>query len=205
MKANSVSQQQGELVVELYKSLRGEAASYVEKVPGLWLQKFILLGTMLAFLLTQKESLDVTGPVDQSELAFDVALVAVALLASLLDAKILEYGLHARAISHFLETEFSQVDVLARWEATLWGYSSNEFDVGLVRMRSATTVLVTVLPTMLVIALVSVLIYVRRENSIALGGGAVACVAYIIVTAYVWRKVWPSDAQGRGRRVEAEG
>ena len=41
-----------ELVVELYKSLRSEASIYIEKVPALWLQKFILVGALLAFLLS---------------------------------------------------------------------------------------------------------------------------------------------------------
>lgn len=43
--------------VELYKSLRAEGASYLEKVPALWLQKFTLLGAMIAFILMRHKEL----------------------------------------------------------------------------------------------------------------------------------------------------
>jgi hypothetical protein len=96
MQDDSIAAKREELVVELYKTLRSEASVYIEKVPALWLQKFILIGAMLAFLLTQKQSLDFIGEGDPAELAYDLALTSVPILACLLDAKILEYGLHAR-------------------------------------------------------------------------------------------------------------
>jgi hypothetical protein len=40
-----------DLDVELDKSLRAEASGYVEKVPTLWLQEFLLSGAVLAFLV----------------------------------------------------------------------------------------------------------------------------------------------------------
>src|SRR5262245_30908658 len=42
--------------LELYKSLRSESAMYIKEVPAIWLQKFILAGAMIAFLLTQHEA-----------------------------------------------------------------------------------------------------------------------------------------------------
>src|SRR5689334_7083050 len=42
--------------VELYKSLRAEEASYLEKVPDLWLQKFNLLGALILFSLVRLRS-----------------------------------------------------------------------------------------------------------------------------------------------------
>src|SRR5262245_39343222 len=144
MNADSASHDGEELVVELYKSLRAEVMNYLEKVPALWLQKFILIGFMSAFLLTRKDNLNFTGKGSGAEFGFDAALVAIALVACFLDAKMLEYALHARAISTFIEQEFTKVGVLSRWEKTLWGYSGNSFSRGIVRIRSATTVCVTV-------------------------------------------------------------
>jgi hypothetical protein len=195
MNANSASRGDEDLVVELYKSLRAEASNYIEKVPALWLQKFILIGLMLAFLLTRKGSLNFTGKGSGVELGFDAALIGIALLACFLDAKILEYGLHARAISTFIEEEFAHVRILPEWEKTLWGYGSNNFSRGIIRIRSATTVFVTVFPTVLVIILVSIVIYIRREVVMVLVSGLLISFAYIIATLIVWRRVWPSETK----------
>ena len=35
--------------LELYKSLRAEAAGYIEKIPALWSQKFLLVGATVTF------------------------------------------------------------------------------------------------------------------------------------------------------------
>ncbi|GAB3062520.1 hypothetical protein GCM10027053_26240 [Intrasporangium mesophilum] len=193
-KESPTTQQPPELVLELYKSLRSEASVYIEKVPALWLQKFILIGTLLAFLLTQKKSFDVIGAGDPAELAFDIALVAIVVIAGLLDAKIMEYGLHARVISRFIEDEFSSHAVIGRWEQTLWGYSDRQFQRNLVKLRSTTTVLVTVVPTVLIIVLDAVLIYGRRQDGWILIVGAVSCVVYVAATVVVVRGVWPASS-----------
>jgi hypothetical protein len=195
--ADSDSQDREELVIELYKSLRAEVSGYLEKVPALWLQKFILIGAMLAFLLTRKNTLNFIGKGNGEELGFDAALVAIVLLACFLDAKILEYSLHARAISAFIQDEFSDVGVLGRWEKTLWGYGSDRFARRLICIRSITTVIVTVLPTVLVIVLVSIVISIRRDAASVLAGGLLLSLAYIVVTIVMWRRVWPSEAQFR--------
>jgi len=195
MDADSASQDREELVVELYKSLRAETSNYFEKIPALWLQKFILIGLMLAFLLTRKGTLNLTGKGSGEEFGFDAVLVAIALLACFLDAKMLEYSLHARAISAFIEDEFTDIGMLARWEQTLWGYGGKSFARRIIRVRSATTVLVTVLPTVLVIVLVSIVIYIRRQTIDVLAGGLLISLAYIVVTIVMWRRVWPTEAK----------
>ena len=43
-----------DLEIELYRSLKQESASYIEKVPALWLQKFVLIGAIVAFIFTEK-------------------------------------------------------------------------------------------------------------------------------------------------------
>jgi len=192
MDADLTAAKRDELVVELYKSMRAEAIAYIEKVPALWLQKFILVGAMLAFLLTQKDSLDFIGEGDPAEATFDVALLTVPALACLLDAKMLEYGIHARIISSFIESEFSSVSQVRSWERTLWGYSDDSFRDRLTKIRSATTVLVTVGPTLLIIALGTALVSVRRQTGWILLGGAALCLFYIAVAVIVLLRVWPS-------------
>jgi len=181
----------GEFDLELYKSLRAESAVYLEKVPALWLQKFILIGGLLAFLLTQNESFEVVGDGDAADSAFDVALLAIPVLACLLDAKIMEYGLHARVISEFVENAFP-FERSKHWERTLWGYSDRHFERQLVKLRSATTVLVTVAPTTLIVMLDSILLYVRRENAWIMIAGVVFSLAYMSVAIFAVRMVWPS-------------
>jgi hypothetical protein len=197
MKAGSASQDHEDLKVELYKCLRTEASGYLDKIPALWLQKFVLIGLMLAFLLTRQSDLNFIGKTGGAESSFDIALVAVAILACFLDAKILEYALHARAISAFIEQEFADTGALPRWERTLWGYSSDKFIRRTVRIRSVTTVFVTALPTVLVIILVSIVIYIRREAMIVLIIGLLISFAYIICALAIWPRLWPNEARLR--------
>jgi hypothetical protein len=206
MKAGSASQYHESLEVELYKSLRSEASSYIGKIPALWLQKFVLIGLMLAFLLTRQSDLNFIGRAGGAESSFDAALVAITLLACFLDAKILECALHARAISAFIEHEFADTGALPRWERTLWGYSNNNFIRGIVRIRSGVTVFVTVLPAVLVIVLVSIAIYIRREAVIVLVIGVLISLVYITGTLIMWRRLWPNEAklQATERNQKAE-
>ena len=89
-------------------------------------------------------------------------------LACLLDARSYEYGLHARVISRFIEGEFP-FERTRRWERTLWGYSDHRFERQLVKLRSATTVLVTVAPTTLIVMLDAVLL--DRTSGERVGSG----------------------------------
>ena len=105
--------------VELYKSLRAEVASYVEKVPGLWLQKLTLCGGMIAFLITKHTEL--SAGMIKGRVLVGAAVLAVPVLAVLIDAKILEYGLHARAVSRFIRQHVEPASAAAKWEEYLWG------------------------------------------------------------------------------------
>ncbi|HEU4451964.1 MAG TPA: hypothetical protein VFR81_02855, partial [Longimicrobium sp.] len=102
------------LRLELYKSLRGEVTLYVEKVPGLWLQKFVLVGGMIAFLIGRHEDI---AAAEAGSLLMGAAILAIPVLAALLDAKILEYVLHARAVSRFIARHYESPRVLSDWEA----------------------------------------------------------------------------------------
>src|SRR3954465_6907065 len=101
MLRESTKPSESDLQFELYKSLRAELVGYVEKVPALWLQKFVLVGGVIAFIATHQ------GPLEGSDALLTAAIVAIPILSILLDAKIGEYGLHARVISTFIRTNFA--------------------------------------------------------------------------------------------------
>src|SRR5262245_26191885 len=103
--------------LELYKILKNESASYFDKLQALWLQKFILMGGLIAFVITSQDKFAPTT----KGIIVGAAIVSVPVLAALLDAKILEFSLHVRAISHFIEDHFGEPKTLSLWESTLWG------------------------------------------------------------------------------------
>lgn len=72
--------------LELYKSLRHEATRYVEKVPALWIQKFLLVGAVIAFLFANSDRLEDLSAGRELLVA---AVATIPILSLLLDAKIL--------------------------------------------------------------------------------------------------------------------
>lgn len=186
-----------EFTLELYKSLRSEVTSYVEKVPGLWLQKFVLVGSVIAFLIGKGENI---ARVSSGNSIMIAAIASVPILAMLLDAKILEYGLHARAISRFITTNFPDPSVLAKWESSLWGDEGDEEVISLVRFRSLTTVVVTAAPTAILILLSGLVISeITKATSLWLSLTGTVAFIYVVVNLYVWRRVW-SRARRRNKR-----
>jgi CRISPR/Cas system CMR-associated protein Cmr5 small subunit len=176
------------LTVELYKSLRTECASYIEKIPGLWLQKFTLVGATVAFIVTQGERLDTMT--SNSAMLNALAISIVPILAILIDVRTLEYGLHARAISLFISENFTAPEVLAKWEETLW-----RSDGGLspVVLRSLLSVIVTVVPTMgiTVLSLTMVGVLTQRvllSSVLAALVCAVYCAATVGAGVIIWRR-----------------
>jgi hypothetical protein len=86
---------------ELYKSLLEESKLYREKVSTIWLQKFTLLGGVIAFAVAHNK---ITTSVDQYLLR--AAIVALPVTAILLDIKLGEFGIHANVIDHFIKRHF---------------------------------------------------------------------------------------------------
>ncbi|HVG19287.1 MAG TPA: hypothetical protein VNI02_09545 [Blastocatellia bacterium] len=174
------------LQLELYKNLKQESAAYIEKVPALWLQKFILIGGIIAFIFTEKnvprENLDL----------LTLGVAAIPALALLLDAKILEYGLHARLISRFVSDTFRHDGVLSGWEELFWGISGPSKDLVLARIRSLTTVVVVVLPSCVIIILsAAVLGRLHGQFSLFVTVGMLVCGVYILLSVYIWNLIWP--------------
>lgn len=179
-----------DLRLELYKSLRAEVVGYVEKVPALWLQKFVLVGAVIAFILANSGKLTGSG----SGKLLIPAILAIPVLAVLLDAKIGEYGLHARAISRFIQGRFGD-SLAAEWEATLWGDQGYSEIISLVKVRSLMTAVVTATPTIILIIVAGLAVDEVRGSQppIFIYLAIVGAIAYIGGGIFMWRIVWPKQ------------
>jgi hypothetical protein len=181
--------------MELFKHLKGESSIFVQEIPKVWLQKFVLIGGVLFFILTNQN----IPNVGSSLVAFGV--IAIPVLALLLDAKILEFGLHSRLISRFLSDTFEDDAAVKGWEELLWGIKGPGRDLLIARIRSFTTVIVAVVPTCVIIILSSAIldrVYPMETPAFVIGGGII-CLAYLLFSVYIWRLVWP-----RGVRTSPE-
>lgn len=179
-----------DLSLELYKSLRAEGAGYIERIPGLWWQKFILVGVTVAFVFKNDAQLDdLSG--GQSAWVVIAAICLLPVLAVLVDARTLEYGLHARVISIFVARHFRDPQVLALWEHTMWSSRDN---FSLVVLRSAISVLVTIVPTMGITVLAAMLVGSLVGNvHLWLGIGLALCAVYLLSTVAVALLIWRRD------------
>jgi len=178
--------------LELYKSLRAEAVGYIEKVPAIWLQKFTLVGAVIAFLVINYKEIGGAAQGNPRNV-LGAAILAIPILAILLDAKAVEYSLHARAVSKFIQRGFASPAVLAAWEAVLWGDRGDREILRVVRLRSWMTSFVTTAPTILLMALSAVALDklyggIPRGYIVCL---AVLLAVYVIGGLYVWRLIWP--------------
>lgn len=188
-----------DLRLELYKSLRAEVVGYVEKVPALWLQKFALVGAVIAFILANRGELVGSGRL------LIAAILAIPVLAVLLDAKIGEYGLHARSVSRFIHGSFKD-SVVSEWESTLWGDQGDSETISLVKLRSLMTAVVTATPTIILIIVAGLAVdEVRASESPTFTYISIAgALAYILGGILMWRAVWPSR-RSRGKTAHNPG
>lgn len=177
-----------DLSLELYKSLRGEVAGYLEKIPAIWLQKLSLVGAIAGFLVVNIEKF---GDASQDGLLspLGAALMAIPVLAVLLDVKVAEYGLHSRIISKFIKRSFGN-PVLVAWESTLWG-DRGERDV---RLRSWMTGFVTAAPTILLIVLTWIALGKAYQSGVPAAysiGLVLLLIFYVLGGFFTWRGIWP--------------
>jgi hypothetical protein len=125
-----------------------------------------------------------------------LGVVAMPALALLLDAKILEYGLHARLISRFISDTFRYDGALSGWEELFWGISGPSKDLVLARIRSLTTVVVVILPTCVVITLsAAVLGRLHGQFSLFVTIGGFICGIYILLSVFIWNLIWPKAGE----------
>jgi hypothetical protein len=169
------------LKIELYKQLKQEASAYIEKVPALWLQKFTLIGAVIVFVLTGKV-------VDlQYNYLIGLGFVIIPFLALVLDAKILEFSLHARIISQYIAHTFNEPEAIPEWENLFWGRKGDPHEILLVRIRSFTTVAVQSIPTCLLIMVsCAILGKVWGNFSYCIGFGIIVSVIYLSLIVCMW-------------------
>ena len=178
---------EGQFDVELYKLLKAESASTGDKLQAIWLQKFILVGAVVAFVATTQEKLPQFG----RGLVVPAVAIAIPVLSALLDAKIMEFGMHATLISRFIRSRYSDIESVASWEAAFWGSVASPVDMALARIRSLTTVLTAVIPTMVVFLLSAVVLgSMTGQNPLCLSLGLGVCSIYAAVTWFSWNLVW---------------
>ncbi len=126
-----------------------------------------------------------------------LSVAAIPVIALLLDAKILEFGLHSRLISRFLSDTFQIDAAIVRWEELFWGIKGLQRDLLLARVRSFTTVIIVVVPTCVLIILSAAVLdqlYVMKfPVFISIGG--VVCVLYLLSSLYIWKLVWPQPKE----------
>lgn len=174
---------------ELYKSLRSEAAGFIEKAPGLWLQKFALAGGVIAFLIANHAEIASGG---SGEVIVGAAATLVPILAVLLDIKAFEYGFHARAISLFLADKYRSPAMLAEWEACLWGDGPLTRPVRLARIRNALAVVVTVVPTAALMCLAGIVVAESTKKwALCVGVACGLALLYLTAAVVVCRTLWP--------------
>lgn len=161
------------LQIELYKSLKTEAASYHDKLQSLWLQKLTLSGAVAGFFLAKPNVLSDSSVTT----AVMVSVILITLLAVVMDLKVVEYGAHVRVISDFIKNNFPEEPTVGKWEKALWG--CDEQSKVLVLLRSALTVLSAGLPTIALIAITSKLLNTSGAIREALIIGLCAAVIYL--------------------------
>jgi hypothetical protein len=176
------------LQAELYKHLKGESSTYIQEIPKIWLQKLILIGGIIAFIFTNR----IIPEAASHLIALGVAVIPI--VALLLDAKILEFGLHSRLISRYISDTFQNESALVGWEEFFWGIKGPaERDLWLARIRSFTTVIIVVVPTCVLIllsaAVLDRLYAMKFPLFISIGG--VVCLTYLLLSIYAWKLIWP--------------
>jgi hypothetical protein len=173
--------------LELYKILKSESSTYLDKLQALWLQKFILVGAVIAFLVTNREMLSGEG----YGIMVAAAIFTIPVLAALLDAKILEFSLYARSISRFIDSHFVTLPTVTQWERVLWGLEGAPEDLKIARVRHLMTVLVAIVPTIAIWLLASIALgQLTGQGSMWRSLGMVGGVPYALVTWLSWRIMW---------------
>ncbi|MCC9604246.1 hypothetical protein LOC67_27140 [Stieleria sp. JC731] len=178
----------------------GENAKYIEKVHQTWNQKLVIVGAMVAFNLVNQEAFAKGAP-----LPLQLVMLAVPVMCIMLDAHLLEKTLQARIISHFIIKEFEDRGTTPPWCKTFWSISdtsrskkpfhyllrfwrppkSGHTIDALVGMRSATTSIVSIVPTVLVILLAAYAIS-PKDRVFAFPVAGIISVIYFVVAYFVF-------------------
>jgi hypothetical protein len=172
---------QADYRLDVYKRLRDESWACIDHVPGLWLQKFVVLGATIAFMVQFQDQVQA-----YAGMAKPLALCSLPLVAALIDAKILEYTIQARLISQFIQEHYADIGLAISWERSVWGVSHNAF----ARYRSFTSLFVTMAPTMMLFVLAAGAA-ATAETALFIWTGAIGgIIIYLVLFSVVWRNIF---------------
>jgi hypothetical protein len=100
---------------------------------------------------------------------------------------------HARAVSRFIRQHVETASPAAKWEDYLWGDDGDAIGIRLVRLRSATTVIVTAVPTAGLIVLAGFVMGAISEHAtVWVGVSAALGLLYVAATIMFAVRIWPS-------------
>lgn len=122
-------------------------------------------------------------------------------MAVAIDFKVLEYGLHVRAILDFILNNFNDAPRAIAWEAALWGHGEQRATI-LALVRSALTIVSAAIPTVAVICVAALMFQAQGHGYfiyaasivIALYLGVMACAGWALFhkalksTRWIFRK-----------------
>ena len=172
--------------LELYRELKREGGGFYDKVQALWLQKFTLVGGVVAATLLNSEHLSALRTAAQLPWVLEAVIILVPLVAIVLDMKIAESLLNARVVSRFIVQEFPESPRLARWEELMW-LERDTHDALTVWARMVITIAAAALPTLaLIFAAAATLQAVSQRANWLMAGGALAALYVGAVVLIGW-------------------
>jgi hypothetical protein len=184
------NQEEG-FTLELYKGLQEEIRNAVDKVPNLWNQKLAITGTVVSFVILNRDKLEISSKHSAGFYLIIIAYLSIPLTAVLLDAKLIEYALHARALSKFIFLNIKNPEILSRLESCRWGDEGDHNLIAMVRIRSFTTVIIAAVPTILLFRLSSLLISTKiTNNSLIIIICSTITFIYMSFIIMTWHKIW---------------
>ena len=106
------------ILIEHYKILKQEQQNSLNQVQQLWIFKLTALGIVLAVGVFSDKINGIATVSKETIVA--LSLIALPLIAIVIDVKVLEHSLQIKAISAHLIRNFKEVPEIYDWESNLW-------------------------------------------------------------------------------------
>jgi hypothetical protein len=120
---------------------------------------------------------------------FTVCILAIPVLAVLLDLKVCEFGIHANVIDCFIMQNYKLPEIIPKWERVKWNIDSDSEESDLVFVRSLSTLSVTVVPTCILVIVASIAIP-RIGILWRAGAASLFCLIYLACTRWTWNRMY---------------
>jgi hypothetical protein len=107
----------------------------------------------------------------------------------LLDLKVCEFGIHANVIDRFIMQNYEHPEIVPKWERVKWNVGSDNAERDLVFVRSLSTLLVTAMPTCIIVILASIAIP-QIGVPWRTGAAGLFCLIYLACTRWTWNRIY---------------